>query len=189
MTTVGTKIITEKDLINAESPIEVVNGVVIPTMTAASLTHIFVIKNLFKLLDAFVSQHDLGYVLPDGLHYILKADSEGIKGSRIPDVSFIRKGRLSETSDFNRPFYGAPDWAAEVVSTSESEETTLDKVRDYLAAGTEQVWVVYPSAEELHMYRRDDPKSIRVYAGDDLLEAETLFPGFKQAVKAIFVIA
>lgn len=75
-----------------------------------------------------------------------------------------------------------------MVSPSESDETTLEKVRDYLAAGTEQAWILYPSAEELHVYQRDDPKSIRAYSGDDILEAETLFPGLKLAVKAIFVI-
>lgn len=190
MATVRTKPITEEELLrmSADRPVEVVNGEVIPAMTAASIAQIFVIRNLFKLLDDYAGKHELGYVLPDGLHYILRDDSEGIKGSRIPDVSFIRKGRMTESLDPNKPFRGAPDLAVEVVSPSESDETTLDKVRDYLAAGTEQAWILYPSAEELHVYQRDDPKSIRVYSGDDILEAETLFPGLKLAVKAIFVI-
>lgn len=190
MTLVETKPITEDELLrlSADHPVEVVNGEIVSAMTAASYTHVYVIMNIYDILKPHVKSHDLGHVIIDGYHYILKADAEGLKDSRIPDLSFVRKGRMESNFDPHKPFRGSPDLAVEVVSISESEVTTLGKVRDYLAAGTEQVWVLYPLVEELHVYKRDDPKSIQVYSGDDILEADTLFHGLKMAVKQFFVI-
>ncbi len=74
----------------------------------------------------------------------------------------------------------------EVVSPTEDENVLLSKVRDYLEAGSDQVWVVYPSVKEVHLYRRDEPKLIRVYGEDDQIEVESLFPGLKLPVRAFF---
>lgn len=104
--------ITEEDIIrlSANQPVEVVNGKIIPKM-AAHVDHSFIIENVHDILKSFVSQHQLGYVFGDGLHYKLHEDAEGVKGSRIPDVSFVRKGRITRGFDFARLFPGAPDLA------------------------------------------------------------------------------
>ncbi len=189
MAILSIKPITDNDLLrlSAEQPVELIHGELVPKM-AAGVTHIYVIRNVFRVLDAFVLQNKLGDVFPDGLHYILKEDAEGIKESRLPDLSFLRKGRLRDLSDPNKPFHGAPDLAVEVVSPSEGKEVSLSKIRDYLAAGTEQVWVLYPALEEVHVHDTNTPKSIRIYSGEDILESPTLFPNLKIPIKQFFAM-
>lgn len=189
MDTALTKPIMDNDLLrlSAERPVEIVHGEPVPKM-AANYTHVYIIMNLYDLLKPFVKNHGLGHVIIDGLHYVLTVDARGIKDSRLPDLSFIRKGRMGEDFNPNKPFQGAPDLAVEVVSPSEDEDSIVDKIRAYLAAGTEQVWVVYPLAQELHVYTKENPKSIRAYTNEDMLEADTLFPNLKIPLKDLFVV-
>jgi Uma2 family endonuclease len=195
--------ITEQDLLRWDADgyqVEVVEGRVVPVrladalgkggdaVNAAGVLHVELITNIYDILKPYVSAHQLGKVYPEGLHFILAADAEGVRGSRIPDVCFIRKGRFPADFDPRRPFPGAPDLAVEVVSPTESQETVAGKVRDYLAAGTEQVWVVYPEIRQVYQYRQDDPKNIRVYSEGDQLDAAALFPDLTIPIADIFVL-
>lgn len=184
------KAITEEELLRMSAGdqwFEVVHGEVAPVM-AAGFLHAVVMSNVFSLLDHFAREHRLGHVFGDGLHYILDADAESIRGSRIPDVSFIRRGRIPKNFDYRRPFPGAPDLAVEVISPDESGQGVLEKVNDYLQAGTEEVWAVYPEAQIIHQYRRDDPRTIHVYKSDDRIDAGTLFPGLELRAQALFIL-
>lgn len=88
-----------------------------------------------------------------------------------------------------RPYPGAPDLAVEVISPSESAEAVPRKVRLYLDKGVEAVWVVYPEAREVHQYQRErEPRMVRVYRGDEMLEAPGLFPGLGLPLAAIFAL-
>lgn len=171
--------ITEDELLrlNAHEHVEIVNGAVV-RVSPNGFLHVFVTANVFEILRAFVKANRLGYVLGDSLIYVLLKEGDKVILSRIPDVSFIRKDRFPRF-DYNKPFPGAPDLAVEVVSPTKSEEDTLAKIRDYFRFGTEQGWVIYPNLREVHVYFRDDPKTIRVYNQDDILTAEMLFPGLK----------
>ncbi|MBZ0298063.1 MAG: Uma2 family endonuclease [Anaerolineae bacterium] len=180
--------VTEADLLrlNAENTVEIVNGEVI-TLSPTGFLHNIVASNIYDLLRPYAKQHDLGYVASDSLIYVLEREGDRITLSRIPDVSFIRKDNIPEF-DFNRPFPGAPDFAVEVVSPSESEQETLAKIRDYFAHGTEEAWVVYPNIREIHVYRHDDPKHIRVYDAQDILTTDSLFPGLRIQVSDCFIL-
>jgi Uma2 family endonuclease len=179
-------VITEDDLLrlNADEFVEIVDGEIVK-MTPNGFMHIIVSANVYDILRAYVKKHGLGYVAHDGLIYILEKKGKKVIVSHVPDVSFIRKGKIPEF-DYSKPFPGAPDLAVEVISPSEGEDITLDKIRDYFKYGTEQVWVIYPNQKEVHVYLRDDLKIIRVYNEDDMLEAESLFPGLKIAVRDFF---
>ena len=45
-----------------------------------------------------------------------------------------------------------PDLAIDVVSPSNSAGQVLDKVREYLQAGVQLVWIIYPTAGEIHVF-------------------------------------
>jgi Uma2 family endonuclease len=191
----GSKLITAMDLMGLGSNVwaEVVNGELIiqdrtAMMGAAGFLHVTVIDNIYDLLKPFVKAGQLGYVLTDGLTYILSGKNEQIELARLPDLSFIRKARIPTDFDPRLPFPGAPDLAVEVMSPGDSGEEVLTKVREYLQAGTEQVWVVYPTKKEVHQYRRETPETVRVYTGEDSMEADTLFPGSKLSVREFFVL-
>jgi len=112
---------------------------------------------------------------------------DGVQDTRIPDVSFIRKGRLPKGEDKKRPFRGSPDLAVEVVSPSESAAILRSKVLDYLSEGTEQVWIVYPDQKEVHVHEGSESEDVRIYRGQDRLRAETLFPDLKIPIAEFFV--
>ena len=147
--------------------------------------HAFVVNNVYNALSSYFSKHPLGYVFSDGLIYLMETEGEQLRGARVPDVSFVHKERIPADYDLNRPFPGAPDLAVEVVSPGDSAKDILTKVREYLSARSIQVWVLYPEQKELHQYLRDID-TVRLYAGDDIIDAEALFPEIKLITKALF---
>lgn len=145
--------------------------------------------NAYAALRTHAEAHGLGYAFPAGLYYVLWRAGGGtqVKMGRTPDASFVRKARLPGAYDLTLPFAGAPDLAVEVVTITESNIFTLDKVRDYLAAGCEQVWVAFTAPlAELHVYRRDDPKTVHIYTPGDTLDAGEPLPGLRVDVAALF---
>ena len=112
--TTGSKTITVADLMGLGSNVwaEVVHGELIikdgtTSMGAAGFLHVTVIDNIYDLLKPFVKAKQLGYVLTDGLTYILSMKGEGIELARLPDLSFIRKARIPKDFDARLPFPGA----------------------------------------------------------------------------------
>ncbi len=184
-------VITEDDLIRLDSQgkfYEVANGELV-SMSPVGYEHSELTFHVAKLLDTIVRDRKLGYVHPDNLIYVLaRNEAEGLEVARIPDVSFIRRGRFPKDFDRKRPFPGAPDLAIEIISPSETETVTLAKVRDYLRCGSEEVWVLFPDAKEVYQYRSSDPKTIRIYTGDDVIDTQSLFPGLTLKTSALFVL-
>ncbi|GIL13497.1 MAG: hypothetical protein BroJett038_22170 [Chloroflexota bacterium] len=166
---------------------EVINGEIIE-MQPTSILHVIMMSNVFEILKAYAVSHRLGFVFPDNLLYILHMDVEtGVRETRSPDVSFVRKGRITRSTDLTRPFLGAPDLAVEVVSSGEDADMLLAKIRDYFAYGSEQVWVLYPTQRELHQFIRGE-KGARHYTDGDVLAAETLFPGLALRINDLFAL-
>lgn len=180
--------ISEQDLLQLDEDkrFEVVDGIIVENGMAAGFNHVLVIDNLYDILKPFAKKHKLGRVHTDSLTFILHTDKENnIQQARIPDLSFIKRGKMPDDFDRSRPFSGAPDLAVEVVSPSESTADIMAKVSDYLRYGTEQVWVIYPLKEELHQYLKDD-NAPRIFLANDTLIAETLFPQLKITIADLF---
>jgi len=168
---------------------EVVDGELVKTdMGAAGYFHVIVIDNFYDILKPFVRANKLGRVQTDGLTFILHVTDKRVRVSRIPDFSFVRRGRIPKNFNWSRPFPGAPDLAVEVVSPTEKAEETMEKINDYLRYGSEQAWVVYPSSQEVHVFRRDDPKTVHICHSEDTIDTSALFPGLELKVQSLFVI-
>jgi Uma2 family endonuclease len=193
--------ITEGDLLRLGADVwaEVVNGELIltwpergvrggeSTMGPVGFLHGIIAGNVYDALKPFVVAHKLGYVLADGVIYILSAEEESIRSALVPDVSFVRKGRLPSGYDLARPFPGAPDLAVEVISPGDAAADVLAKVDAYLNAGTAQVWALYPTRRELHQYRRAEGRLVvQVTSAQDRIAAEELFPGLELVVETLF---
>jgi Uma2 family endonuclease len=189
LTPVQTHIISEDDLIRfgSNARVEVIDGAIIEMSPVGGL-HVIVVNNIYDTLKPTVKQNKLGYLFTDGLIYRLFGTGANIRGAQVPDVSFIRKANIPNNWDLHRPFPGAPDLAIEVVSPGDDAEDILRRVRKYLQAGTEQVWVFYPDEKEIHQYFRDTPDTLRVYQGDALLDADTFFPGIKLITSDLFAL-
>jgi len=180
--------ITERDLtlIAPDYPVEVVQGELNEVdMSAAGLEHMFITNNVYDLIKPYVDAHRLGFVHTNGLTYILQKEGDRVQITRIPNFGFIRRHRIRQSVDLSRPFNGYPDLAIEIITRDETTMHILAKVQDYLVAGTDEVWVVFPSRQELHQYRRDNP-TIRIYSGTDTIDTDRLFPGMKLVVEKLF---
>lgn len=84
---------------------------------------------------------------------------------RQPDVSVLSKERVQATHEDDY-FDGAPELAVEVVSPGDSADDLEEKVRQYLAAGSRWVWVVYPKSQSVTLW---DAEGGRKFTGDDAL--------------------
>jgi len=60
----------------------------------------------------------------------------------------------------------------------------MGKIREYFQAGVERVWVVYPFEEQVYVY--SSVSEVRVLTIADELDGETLLPGFRLPVRALF---
>ncbi len=189
--TASETIITLDNLHEVGDYVEIVDGH--PREKAQPVTgleHMFILRALFRLLDAFVQQHKLGEVFFDGLTYVLHVEEaddtaeKRVRKTRLPDLSFVRGGILKNT-DRRKPFMGAPTLAVEVVSASESAAELNDKINDYLTYGAEAVWVIYPEAQKLHVHQPNS-KTITVYEADDTLQDEALLPGLSVTIRDLF---
>lgn len=98
---------------------------------------------------------------------------------RQPDIAFVAKDRLvkdKETLTF------PPNLVVEVISDSESAAEAEKKVYQYLRAGVDEVWQVYPG---LHTVKVRTGAGTRDLRDGDALETAAL-PGFSVPVSAFF---
>ena len=101
---------------------------------------------------------------------------------RAPDVAFIRAERLPSSAP--RGFAElAPDLAVEVLSPDDRAGDVLEKVADWLKAGTRLVWVIDPVRINARVYRTDGTAAM--VERDGALDGEDVLSGFSwELVKA-----
>jgi Uma2 family endonuclease len=113
--------------------------------------------------------------------FILARDPDTVRG---PDVFYVRAARLPPGGIPESYWEIAPDVAVEIVSPSESAADVREKVRDYLAAGTALVWVIYPRTQEVIAHTPDG--LARTYSRHDVLAHFEILPEFTCAIAEIF---
>lgn len=113
--------------------------------------------------------------------FVIEQGPDTLRG---PDVYYVRSERVPEGGAPEGFWRLAPDLAVEVVSPGDTAEEVRAKVREYLAAGTAAVWVVYPATRELLVHTPDGLD--RTYGADATLEGGGLLPGFTLAVAELF---
>ena len=135
------------------------------------------------LLLGFAGERDLGVVCGDGTSYLLSRDPDSV---RIPDVSFVARERVPAggTPEGFWPF--APDLAVEIVSPTDRAEDVQGKVREYLAAGTRLVWVVWPRLQLVTVHEAGG--GYRQLNPDDELDGGDLLPGFRVRVTELLQV-
>lgn len=76
-----------------------------------------------------------------------------------------------------------PDLAIEVVSPSNTPREIYQRISDYVAAGYQRVWLVYPEDREVYIHGL---AGVTRRSGNDLLEDPELLPGFSMKVPELF---
>ena len=113
--------------------------------------------------------------------YRLEQNPDTVRG---PDISFVLLPRGLEVTLTRRFVAGAPDIAVEVVSPSNTAAGMANKVGEYLAAGSQRVWVTYSTTRSVVVHRADG--TTVTYRGNDVITDEDLLPGFSLPLSEIF---
>lgn len=158
---------------------ELVRGEVVEVMPPGGVHGI-----VAALVAAFLIQWNKQYA-----HGVVGVESgfvvdEGPDTVRGPDVYYVRTERIPESGAPEGFWQVAPSLAVEVVSPSDTAEEIDIKVGEYLDAGTEAVWVVYPRSRRVIVHTPDG--LARTYGGDAILESPELLPGFSCLVSELF---
>jgi Uma2 family endonuclease len=165
----------EQFLIKDPESYEYVKGKLAP-MDNPTMEHGTISANILILLGSHVRQHQLGRI------YTAETTFQVGESGRKPDVAFLSKGRIPENARQASPI--PPDLAIEVVSPTDKVYDVLEKVAEYLDAGTPMVWVIEPVLKTVTVYRsRND---IRVVTFDQTLTGEDVIEGFQCSVAELF---
>jgi len=116
-----------------------------------------------------------------GAGFVLQRDPDTVFG---PDIAFVKAERFDEARIPEKYFEGPPDLAIEVVSPHDRFNDVDAKAHDYIAAGTQLVWVINPRWRNVTIYQAD--RTVRVVAETEVLTAPELLPGFSCRVADLF---
>ena len=171
-------LLTAEELLRLNLPnkrTELVRGMLI-IREPAGYQHGNIAARLMLAIGNYVEAHTLGRVFAAETGFTLARKPDTV---RAPDVAFISNKRLPDPPP--RGFAElAPDLAVEVLSPDDGAGEVLDKVADWLKAGTRLVWVVDPIRVLARVYRADGSES--VLGESDVLLGEDVLPGFTCAI-------
>jgi len=105
---------------------------------------------------------------------------------RRPDICLFRAGRLKDIDLDLVPLPVAPDLVLEIVSRTDRADDLLLKVEQYLQAGAQPVWLLYPATRLAYRYvpGKREPEVLSAATGDSFEEPE-LLPGFSVPLSEI----
>jgi len=128
-----------------------------------------------KLGHGKVRSGEVGIILWRNPDRVVGADVVFIANSRLP-LRLSKQGWLETI----------PNLIAEVRSKNDSWTMILKKVKDYLKAGVQLVWVADPKKERVRAYRRG--RKPQVFTTKTSLTAEDIVPGLRIPVADVFNI-
>jgi len=158
---------------------ELVRGRIIE-LTPPKPKHGRIVFAIARIVGGFIEDHDLGRWFGES-GVITERDPDSV---RAPDAAFISYARLPREADDAQYSPVSPDLAFEVISPSDRWVDVLDKVAEYLRAGTSVVCVVVPSNRTMQLHRADcDLVTLRE---SDSFELPDILPGFRCNVADFF---
>jgi Uma2 family endonuclease len=159
---------------------ELVRGEVVELSPPYS-DHGYASSSLSALLFSYGRESGYGYSLSE-VTVRTRKDPDTV---RAPDVCFYSEARHPRSELGPNLLTVAPDVAIEVVSPGNSKTELLEKVVEYLAAGSLAVWLVYPQTRSVAVFR-DSRTPPAVYHEGDAIQDQPELPGFRCLVSDIF---
>ena len=143
---------------------------------------------LAATINGFVRSRKLGIVTDSSGEYNLTQPGEAKETALIPDVAFVRADRLPPRG--SREYKGAPrlapDLVVEVVSPSQYRPEMAAKARLYLEAGVRLVWIVWPTDQQVDVWRPGADSPVATLTITDTLDGLDVIPGFTHPVSDLF---
>jgi Uma2 family endonuclease len=127
-----------------------------------------------------VRANALGEVFAAETGFRLFSDPDTVRAG---DVAFIQRARLPDPPPAGYAAV-APDLVVEVLSPNDRPGEVLQKVGDWLSAGTRLVWVIDPGRRRARVYRADGSESL--LGERDSLDGEDVLPGFSCGLDSLW---
>lgn len=124
---------------------EIIEGVLY-VANAPSFQHQYTVHQLDRQIGNFVSEQQLGYVIPAPFEVHLSAFSRPVQ----PDITVIKAGRINAQS--LQIFEGAPDLIVEVLSPESIRRDRVIKFTAYEAAGVTEYWIANPNTRTVEVF-------------------------------------
>jgi Uma2 family endonuclease len=172
----------------SQQPSEVIDGEIVPVHPPGS-EHSFVIHFLYDSLRDFTRPELSGRLLIETA-YLLDADerSDWVRGSRIPDLSYITAAQLAEHKARRRkssdPLRLVPVLAVEIISPHDAHDEITRKITDYLRFRVQMMWLISPRLRTIKVYTQDKPEGTTL-TDQDTLTGAPIFEGWSMPVARI----
>jgi len=152
-------------------------------MPRAGAEHGKVALKIGAMLEQHVEKTRSGEAFAAETGFLLRGDPDTV---RAPDAAVVTEQHAREAGHVTGYWPGPPDLAVEVVSPSDTFSEVHGKALDWLAAGTQLVLVLDPSARQVTMYRSADDMHVR--GGEDAVDCAPVLPGFAPAARELFPV-
>lgn len=165
---------------NTAKRLELIDGEIYEIAPSRPINTVIAVR-LSAALLRYADEHDAGYVTGADGGFVVGTDTV-----LIPDAAFIAKTRQPDLA--GNIFPSAPDLAIEVISPNERERQVWNKVRKYLNAGTQMVWVVYPEEQTIDVHHPTEDGGILTHTLEigSSLNGSPVLPSFSLALADIF---
>jgi Uma2 family endonuclease len=114
-----------------------------------------------------------GFILPNG-------------AIRSPDSAWVARSRLIELSqEQKRKFLPlCPDFVLELRSPTDSVTALQERMKEYIANGTQLGWLIVPDKRHVYIYRPNEP--VECLENCASISGETVLPGFVLSFQEIW---
>lgn len=153
----------------------------IRVMVPPGAEHGRVAATVAGLLFAHARETGAGVTFAAETGFLLARDPDTV---RAPDAAFVTTERVEAVGRTEKYWPGAPDFAAEVISPSDTFAEVEAKTLGWLEAGTQLVLVLNPAQRTATVYRGTE--SMRVHSGDDILDLSDAVPGWQVPLADFF---
>lgn len=146
--------------------------------------------DLGTALNNYVKAHQAGMVLGAETGFLVSRP--GAPDTVLaPDVAFVARDRLPNADDPMLSGYWrlVPDLVIEVASPTQYGPEMAEKAKQWLLAGAQLAWIVWPAAKRVDVWRqgKDDAPTATLGAGDTLDgQALPALAGFSIALADLF---
>lgn len=177
------RLITGEELFHSPDlgPCELVDGRIVP-LPPTRPQHGEIELNLGIELKAWVRSSGRGRAFGGEVGLYIRRNPDTVRAADLMFISHERYARWGSATYLDV----APELVVEVMSPTDRRSDVLDKVRDYLSAGVDRVWVVDPKLQCVLAYRT--LTDVQRFEMGDVLADEELLPGFRVAVADLFGI-
>lgn len=121
--------------------------------------------------DYFLSSHQGGEVY-------VETSCRTVGRVRCPDVAYLTPELVAQYGDV-KVLPQSFTLIAEIISSTDEAEEVFTKVREYLASGCQEVWLVFPESQWVMVLT---PQHQKLHDINDTATTQIVLPGFNVAV-------